>query len=186
MPKLKVSCSPHVDRSSRDERRSPSMAPTSSKTITGSARKETTLNAVPAIHETIRPAAPRRSSSWSSTIDTTVASTAHPSRRTARARAAAKAEPRGGSPPAMRSAAPAGRGGGGGGGGEGGPGGGPPPRLARGGPGHAGGGAGGAPPGAPPVGGDEDDPERDVPRLRGVGPAEQEDTRPRHRREGER
>ena len=106
MPKLNESCSPHVPRSSCDERLKASIAPTSSNTMTGNARNESTRNAMSPSPAMSWPAMPRRLRSTSRTIATAVASTAHSSSRPLRPRAPEKAVPRVGSSPSIRCAAP--------------------------------------------------------------------------------
>ncbi len=58
---MNVSCSPQVPRSSCDERLNPSIAPTSSNTITGRARNDRTLNAMLPSDEMMLPNRPSRS-----------------------------------------------------------------------------------------------------------------------------
>ena len=105
-PNVNESCSPHVPRSSCDERLNPSIAPTSSNTITGRARNDRTLNAMLPSDAMMLPNSPIRSRITSRTIATTVASTAHSNSRPVRERAPAKAEPSVGSAPSMRCPAP--------------------------------------------------------------------------------
>src|SRR5690606_8771539 len=105
IPACPATCSPQVARNAAPPRRIASRTPMPSITTSGSTRKVTSVQAVPARPVTSRPTSPLRSWIERSTIETVALTSAHGRICPARDAAPAIAEPSVGSPPASRSLA---------------------------------------------------------------------------------